>query len=111
MGCIIFRRDQRERQAKRYTSHEVTAPRVVGPSGRTTPEKTVENVAYFSAAKNTLSKHHLHHAFHHDHTSKKPRSNTHFFQNTPEKPSKTTEIQPPTTPIFFSETSIFPGSL
>jgi hypothetical protein len=35
VGKKILDRDQRERQPKEYTSHEVTAPRTVGPSGRT----------------------------------------------------------------------------
>ncbi len=34
--------------------------------------------------------HHIHHAIHHVLTIKKPRSTTHLFQNTPQKPSKTT---------------------
>src|SRR3984957_14747111 len=35
VGAKILHRDQRDRQPKGYTSHEVTAPRAVGPSGRT----------------------------------------------------------------------------
>jgi len=31
--------DQREAQPKEYTSHEVTAPRAAGPSGRTLAKK------------------------------------------------------------------------
>jgi hypothetical protein len=35
VGKKILHRDQRKRQPKEYTSHEVTAPRAMGPSGRT----------------------------------------------------------------------------
>src|ERR1700722_7760751 len=35
VGTKILHRDQRKRHPKGYTSHEVTAPRAVGPSGRT----------------------------------------------------------------------------
>jgi hypothetical protein len=64
-------------------------------------------VAYFSAKKNTLLKHHLHHASHHDHTIKTPQPNTHFSQNTPQKPSKTIKIRLSTTPDFFLRIAIF----
>jgi hypothetical protein len=64
-------------------------------------------VAYFSATKSTTSAHHLHHAFHHGHTIKTPQPNTHFFQNTPQKPSKTAKDPPVTTPEIFLEITIF----
>ncbi|MBB5343851.1 hypothetical protein [Tunturibacter empetritectus] len=37
-------RDQRERQPKGYTHHEVVAPRAVGPSGRTEREKIIQKI-------------------------------------------------------------------
>jgi hypothetical protein len=58
-------------------------------------------VAYFSTTKNTLSEHHLNHAFHHDHTIKTPRPNTHFSQNTPQKPSNNEKNPASTTREFF----------
>jgi hypothetical protein len=64
-------------------------------------------VAYFSAKKNTLLKHHLHHASHHDHTIKTPQPNTHFSQNTPQKPNNNNKSPTPTTPDFFSQNAIF----
>jgi hypothetical protein len=47
------------------------------------PKIKLEDVAHFLALENSPPKHHVHHAFHHNFTTQKPRSNTHFFQNTP----------------------------
>jgi hypothetical protein len=95
VGRRYLHRGQLERQPKGYTRHEVTASRAGSrPAGHSrseasAPKIKLKKLAYLSAMKNTLSKHHVHHTFHHDHTSKTPRRNTHFFQNTPQKHSKT----------------------
>jgi hypothetical protein len=43
VGMKIPHRDQRERQPKGYTSHEVTAPRVAGPTGRSSFSKPIQS--------------------------------------------------------------------
>src|ERR1700727_540614 len=48
-------------------------------------EKKVENLALFSRRKNVVLNHHIHHAFHHDLTIKKPRFARAFSQKTPAK--------------------------
>jgi len=57
------------------------------------PEKIkLKNVAYFSMPGNAPPKHHVHHAFHHNLTSKKPRAATLFFQKHPSKMPEIDEI-------------------
>jgi hypothetical protein len=58
------------------------------------PKIKLENVAHFLALENTPPKHHIHHTSHHDFTTQKPRSSTHFFQNTPKKPKEIDETSP-----------------
>jgi hypothetical protein len=49
------------------------------------PEINPKSVAYFSATKKCPSAHHVYHAIHHKLTTQKPRSATHFSQNTLQK--------------------------
>jgi hypothetical protein len=62
------------------------------------PKNKLENVAHFLALENSPPKHHIHHTSHHDFTTQEPRSSTHFFQNTPQNPRKSTKLLPVTTP-------------
>jgi hypothetical protein len=58
-------------------------------------------VACFPLLKNSLSTHHVSPPIHHVLTIKKPSPATHFFQNTPQKRSKTIKSQTQTTANFF----------
>jgi fatty acid desaturase len=65
-------------------------------------------VAYFFSLGKWQSTHHVYHAFHHDHTSKKPRPNTLFFQKTPQKRPKNDEkLAGHLLHIFFAKHSLY----
>jgi hypothetical protein len=64
------------------------------------PKNKVRKCGAFFGARKQPSKTPRSHAFHHKLTSKKPRSTTHFFQNTPQKTPKIDEI-PPTNHLNF----------
>jgi hypothetical protein len=63
----------------------------------------VQKSGKFVAPAQMQFSHHIHHAIHHVLTIKKPPSTTHFFQNTPQKPSKTTKTPETSRAKFFSE--------
>jgi hypothetical protein len=64
------------------------APRISRNGQKELAEKKFKKLAYFSALKKRLSKHHVYHASHHVLTSKKPSPTTHFFQKPPQKLKK-----------------------
>jgi len=56
----------------------------------TADKNNTKSVAYFLSHNFMVFRHHVYHAFHHDHTIKKPRSITTFSQKHPQKRLLTT---------------------
>ena len=70
---------------------------------RECPKNKVEKVACFFAFERAALRNRVTHAFHHDLTIKKPRSNTLFFPNPIKKASKSADFDSRTAGDFFKK--------